>query len=85
MGWAWITGGGDDGALSTARACGVIVEVKSKAAKVASDEIDRFFEGSEDELGFFLRIACVILLFPEKNGKVSGDFVVLGVGAEIKI
>lgn len=64
MGWASITGGGVSVvvlllSMSTARACGVIEEM-SKAAKVACDERDFNFKGSD--LGCFsllLRIAWV--------------------------
>lgn len=73
--------------LSTAKACGVI-EDKSKAARVASVVTVLFFEAaSEDALlgsGSLLKIAvaCVVL---EENGKLTDNFLVLGVGGEIRI
>lgn len=82
VGWRSTTGGGVggfEGASSRARACGVMEE-KSKAAKVACDDM------SLRESGFLLRMDCVNrCLVLERKGKIKGCFVVLGVGGEIMI
>lgn len=84
MGWAWSNGAGCDGGvtLSTARACWVVSEVKSKPARVAWDVMDL----KESELGSsFLAITSFRLEKKGRGRSGADDLVVLGVGGEWRI